>query len=453
MAHIKKRENKNATTYVVCWRDPGDGGFREKSFRLRKDANTYKSTIEADIARGHYVDDKASRLTFATVAEEWLQSVDTSKRMDAERRRILTGRIEPTFGRRKIGAITATDCAAFKNKLKAEGLRPATIRNVFAIVRSVLNYAVKARYIPANPAALVTMPTEKSMNLTKSQPRYLTPYQLEELIDAAALFHPDYGLLVRFLAMTGLRVGECAALNVGDVRIWNGKGQVQVSKTYDARHGLSNSPKTSRSNRVVELLPTLVPPLEEYLSRHPRRADPSAPLWMGRTPGGIYTSDNPKPSDSKHFGPIDGTRSFDPDKRWDPMSFTKHVWRRSVRMARLDRASSVGLTEPEPRLTPDTGEPKRDADYPPSGRLKRDPSDPRLPLRMHDLRHTAASLMLTAGVPLIVVSRQLGHSSVATTDKIYGGLQRSAVESEMVRLDEWLREQQAATERKVIPLR
>ena len=37
------------------------------------------------------------------------------------------------------------------------------------------------------------------------------------------------------------------------------------------------------------------------------------------------------------------------------------------------------------------------------------------PVRFHDLRHTAATLMLTAGVNPKVVSEMLGHTSVAIT--------------------------------------
>ncbi len=44
------------------------------------------------------------------------------------------------------------------------------------------------------------------------------------------------------------------------------------------------------------------------------------------------------------------------------------------------------------------------------------------PLRLHDLRHTAASLALQRGVPLVVVSRQLGHASIAITADTYGHL-------------------------------
>jgi integrase len=43
-------------------------------------------------------------------------------------------------------------------------------------------------------------------------------------------------------------------------------------------------------------------------------------------------------------------------------------------------------------------------------------------IRFHDLRHTAATLMLNHGVPAIVVSRRLGHSRVSITLDIYGHL-------------------------------
>jgi integrase len=43
-------------------------------------------------------------------------------------------------------------------------------------------------------------------------------------------------------------------------------------------------------------------------------------------------------------------------------------------------------------------------------------------IRFHDLRHTAASLMLNNGIPPIVVSRRLGHSKVSTTLDVYGHL-------------------------------
>jgi integrase len=42
-----------------------------------------------------------------------------------------------------------------------------------------------------------------------------------------------------------------------------------------------------------------------------------------------------------------------------------------------------------------------------------------LKIRFHDLRHTAASLMLNRGVPAVVVSKILGHSNPSVTLSIY----------------------------------
>ena len=53
-------------------------------------------------------------------------------------------------------------------------------------------------------------------------------------------------------------------------------------------------------------------------------------------------------------------------------------------------------------------------------------------VRLHDLRHTHASLMLQAGVHPKVVSERLGHASVGITLDTYShvlpGLQEDAVE-------------------------
>jgi hypothetical protein len=44
------------------------------------------------------------------------------------------------------------------------------------------------------------------------------------------------------------------------------------------------------------------------------------------------------------------------------------------------------------------------------------------PLRFHDLRHTTATLLLKAGVPLATVQRLLRHSDPAITTEVYGHL-------------------------------
>ncbi len=47
------------------------------------------------------------------------------------------------------------------------------------------------------------------------------------------------------------------------------------------------------------------------------------------------------------------------------------------------------------------------------------PSSPSTPIRLHDLRHTHASLLLRDRVPIKVVSERLGHSTPASTMVTY----------------------------------
>ena len=54
-------------------------------------------------------------------------------------------------------------------------------------------------------------------------------------------------------------------------------------------------------------------------------------------------------------------------------------------------------------------------------------------IRLHDPRHTHATLLLKAGVPIKVVSERLGHSTpgftMATYQHVLPGMQREAAET------------------------
>lgn len=43
-------------------------------------------------------------------------------------------------------------------------------------------------------------------------------------------------------------------------------------------------------------------------------------------------------------------------------------------------------------------------------------------MRFHDLRHEHASLLLSGGVDIAVVSKRLGHSTIAVTSDLYSHL-------------------------------
>ena len=58
-----------------------------------------------------------------------------------------------------------------------------------------------------------------------------------------------------------------------------------------------------------------------------------------------------------------------------------------------------------------------------------DRSIPNLRPRIHDLRHTCASWLVLAGVPLPVIQQHLGHESINTTIRLYAHIDRRSMEA------------------------
>ncbi|MGI5192798.1 tyrosine-type recombinase/integrase [Streptomyces sp. CA-288835] len=57
---------------------------------------------------------------------------------------------------------------------------------------------------------------------------------------------------------------------------------------------------------------------------------------------------------------------------------------------------------------------------------------------VHDLRHTAATIMISSRVPLAVVSKTLRHSTLSTTVNLYGHLLPHAARDAVTVIDKAL---------------
>ena len=86
----------------------------------------------------------------------------------------------------------------------------------------------------------------------------MTADQVRRLADACAEHGDQYGTLVRFLAGTGLRFGEAAALTVGDVDV-SDKPKVLVNKSVTEVEGklMAGKTKTRSGVRRVPMTKTL----------------------------------------------------------------------------------------------------------------------------------------------------------------------------------------------------
>jgi integrase len=263
----------------------------------------------------------------------------------------------PTFGSRRISTLTSADVEQWVATL-SETLSAATVRNTFVALNKVCRYAVRHRYITANPCTGTVLP--KASLADTFSPRFLTAAEVE-LVATQLDKQAPYGLIVRFAAYTGLRAGELAALRIRDINLLRREVSVTRNVQRIAGEWVVGTPKSARSSRTVPILSAdLIAALTAYLATHPNRSDPNAALWPGRAPGNGHPT-----TYARHF---------------DPLSFYRHYFKPAVRRAGLP------------------------------------------PLRFHDLRHTYASLMFAAGMDVYKVSRWMGHANISTTDGIYAHL-------------------------------
>lgn len=176
--------------------------------------------------------------------------------------------------------------------------------------------------------------------------------------------------LVEVLLHTGLRRGEALALRWSDVDFTNHTMRVRGTLNWVGSQLVITEPKTEKSRRVIHMTETC-----EAILRRVKVEQNEARLTLGRAwtdTGLVFTTEAGTPRD-----PRNALRTL----------------KLAVRRAGL----------------PDT-------------------------VGMHTLRHSAASTMLAAGVPLKVVSDVLGHSSVSITGDIYGHVSPEVSATAMERL-------------------
>ena len=353
------------------------------TFATKADAALWLSTVETDRARGHLLDQRLRVRPFGDGAGEWLAELHVKPKTEVSYESSLRNHMLPVFENRPVGGITYRDCKGVVDGLSVQGLAPGTIGEARKVLRMVLQEALRADAIRRNPADGLRVPRGERVEMV-----FLTVPEVFALAEAVAnpprpASHqlqrwPQYGLLERLAAFSGLRAGEIGALRVGRVAVDG--GWVEVAESVEEVHGqLVYGPTKTYTRRRVDLPVALA--VEIAAHRASRPADPSAFLFTA--PSG---------------GPLRHT------------NFYRRFFRPAVTRAGLSSRT-----------------------------------------RFHDLRHTAAAIMIGEGAHLLVVKERLGHSTIAVTADRYGHLYPSLSAALTSQLDVLYRDAQMLRPRLVEP--
>ena len=258
--NIRKRERAGGTRYEVRWREPG-GTTRSRTFGTRDEAKTHLLAVQHSKAQKTYVPHAKGQVPFSEVAEKWLGHRARKPRTLALYRSMLGSWLKP-WQDRPIVSITYDDVDALITSMRRAGRSPQTILNVFSVANGVLRHAVKAGHLTVNPAATMREDLAKT-DEDAHERRPATAPQVQAL---AALLPPDFGLVVRFAAWSGLRAGEIAGLRVRCVNVL--RNEVRVEETVVRLDGAlcPGTPKSKRSKRRVPIPPSLARELAAHIA-------------------------------------------------------------------------------------------------------------------------------------------------------------------------------------------
>ena len=325
-----------------------DGKQKSKTFTVKSDAEKWLRSELRTIDLGTWIDPAAGMRTYAEWSDAWLAGLDVKPKTRAGYESLLRSRVLPRFGTTQLRRITPPDVRSWVADMATEGLSPSRIRQARQVLRASLEQAVADGILAKNPTAHVKVPADRPR-----EQLFLRAEQVSVLAEAAEARQAGSGLLIRFLAYSGLRWGEAVALKRSSLDLLRRRVHVRESATEVNGRLVIGPPKSHRSRTVV--LPRfLVERLAAHLAEHEHELVFTAPA------GGYLRVGN----------------------------FRKQVW--------LPATAAVDV---------------------PNG------------LRVHDLRHTAASLAISAGASLKAVQTALGHASPTITLDRYAHLYQDDLEA------------------------
>ncbi len=345
------------------------GGYRTKN-----DAKTARDTARVAAKRGQYVD--RSDVTVQEYLTSWIEihALEIKPKTMIDYRNIMQNYIYPHIGNRRLQDLRPTTLSKLYRDLLISGSKkggPLSIRTIqytHAVLRKAFNDAMRTDQL------IVSNPTEKAKRpkMTK-RTRGIQAWTGAQL--SAFLEHAQSHRLsayFRLAAYSGARRGELLharwshLVTEGNPGIWI-RGSVGVVDGQRVE-GTTKSGK----DRFVTLDSDTMTILADHRATQDKDRATAMDSWYG---------------DDYIFCNILGEPLF-PDTP-------------SALMGKL-QARYTAVIGP---ITPESSASRVVAELP--------------RIRLHDLRHTHATLLLKAGVPVHVVAARLGHADPAITLRVY----------------------------------
>ena len=347
--------------------------------QIEKELNRQATLFEENVISGLAGD---NRQTFAEYTHYVLELKERSglKCSTLERYKSFSEYTDKVIGHLKLSDIRPKHLNDLYKGLSADGMNKRTggklsnktIVEYHRFISAVLSQAEREMLIPYNPARRATPPKAE-----KKEANYFQTEDVYNILETLKCEPLKYRLATMLLMATGCRRGEIMGLKWSNVDKVNKTLEIKQNLQYSQNIGTYlTTTKTGKARKVRipdELMPLLLEYRKEYIGYKRSLGD----YWSGSQRLGVVGSDD-WIADDFIFIQADG-KPMHPDTITD--------W-----LNKFSKRNDL------PHINP------------------------------HAFRHTVASILISQGVDIVTVSKQLGHDKVSTTTDIYSHIINKASE-------------------------
>ena len=254
-----KGEKWRVACYYKDWK--GERKKHEKrGFLTRREALAYEREFLAKTS-------KDIKMGFGLFLDIYLKDMRPQLKAStmANKENVIETHIRPYFENKSLSEINSTDVLQWQNELLSQrdddgkGYSQTYLRTIQNQLNAIFNHAVKYYDLAKNPCI-----ANKKMGKAKAKEMQFWTKEEYLKFSRAIMDKPISYYAFQILYWTGIRCGELLALTKADFDLENRK--LKISKTYQVVKGeeMITSPKTEKSNRVIELPEFLCREMEDY---------------------------------------------------------------------------------------------------------------------------------------------------------------------------------------------
>jgi integrase len=251
------------------WRGRLSFGFDSSGKRLQKDVygdtqgEVVSKLAELRIQAATSGKSLVSKDSTEGFINRWLDdhlTVNRSPKTVQEYRGVLIRHVLPHIGNVRLNQLDGERLARWQASLARKGVSNDIRFRTVKILRTALNYAVKMRLLPFNPAMAIDRP-----KIQKKEMRTLEPEDVARLIKVCK--KERLGDAVILAVTTGLRKGEILGLQWSAVNLSERVLVVRYTLEEMPNSRRLKEPKTQAGRRMVSLDPVAVAALEQRLKK------------------------------------------------------------------------------------------------------------------------------------------------------------------------------------------